>query len=282
MRKFSDCIYLPDGLMNTFRDLASMTPADEPWNMGENKRYLLQRYLDYWWNIIQEQNLLVCSGDLAAFNTGLLTPSWDTIYGILHKGKDGNHQPFSLVAFTTTNTSKGKLLAKLPYLPNRPVFWNSVNQLHYDPSMKHLINLDHLRDRIERFGFSNDFLKKIQDPDCEVSPKDRVFFDCLRDHLKKDQSASMILNSAIQGVISQAFKRAEADPFCATACYNPRKKEVSLLLPISTGEPEKVDSCLVVTKEGSNYVGSTVLTLTYASANARLMGRVSSSWLQAN
>ena len=76
------------------------------------------------------------------------------------------------------------------------------------------------------------------------------------------------------------MKRVEWNFKTAIPMYFPTENIMSLLLPLSIMDDEKVDAALVVEKTKSgNYLGHTILTLEMAYSNARLVSRPDSDWL---
>ena len=66
----------------------------------------------------------------------------------------------------------------------------------------------------------------------------------------------------------------------AIPVYFPSSEEISLLLPLSLVNEEKIDVALVLeaTQSGA-YIAHTILTLKMAYNNARLIAKPDSSWL---
>jgi len=56
--------------------------------------------------------------------------------------------------------------------------------------------------------------------------------------------------------------------------------EVQLLLPLCLEHPSRADLALVVSRQGDHYRGETVLTLSMAYTNARLLTRPDTEWLR--
>ena len=62
--------------------------------------------------------------------------------------------------------------------------------------------------------------------------------------------------------------------------YYPAKDKLTLLLPLSLISEEKVDVALVVERmPNGNFLGHTILSLSDAYSNARLIARPDSDWL---
>jgi hypothetical protein len=79
-----------------------------------------------------------------------------------------------------------------------------------------------------------------------------------------------------------ALKRIDWNFKTAIPIYFPTGNKMSLLLPLSLVDDEKVDISLVVEKVASgNYLGHTILPLDWAYSNARLVCRPDSDWLVA-
>jgi hypothetical protein len=77
-----------------------------------------------------------------------------------------------------------------------------------------------------------------------------------------------------------ALRRTRWNFKTAIPMYYPRKRNVSLLLPLGLLSDESIDVALVVERTPvGNYLGHTILPLDWAYNNARLVCRPDSDWL---
>ena len=80
--------------------------------------------------------------------------------------------------------------------------------------------------------------------------------------------------------LDTAMKRASWNYKTAIPQYYPTNNSTSLLLPLALKDEQTIDLALVIEKQSSgNYLGHTVLPLSWAYSNARLITRPDSDWL---
>lgn len=84
----------------------------------------------------------------------------------------------------------------------------------------------------------------------------------------------------IEAAVRLARRRVKWNFKTAIPSYYPRGNSMSLLLPLSLTEEDRVDAALVVQLTPSgNYQGQTILTMSQAYKHARLICRPDSDWL---
>ena len=89
------------------------------------------------------------------------------------------------------------------------------------------------------------------------------------------------IRNRIKDAIDLAVKRVSWNYKTAIPMFYPRGNAMSLLLPLCLSEENKTDVALVVQRTMSgNYQGQTILTLSQAYLDARLVCRPDSDWLR--
>lgn len=106
------------------------------------------------------------------------------------------------------------------------------------------------------------------------------YFEDLAAAIASDTKAYRNITNRFKDALDLALKRVEWNFKTAIPTYFPTNNKMSLLLPLSLSDDERVDVALVVEKtESGNYLGHTILPLEWAYSNARLVCRPDSDWL---
>ena len=124
---------------------------------SELKQPILDSYVRYTFIRLYEQNRIEESGNLACFNTGLLTPSQEEIFGLFDVAD--KYEPNAAIGprnkkwFLKTWARAGDhVLTGFTQLPTMATYWVNPGELILDPSLKVELNLDHIiRDNLNRF-----------------------------------------------------------------------------------------------------------------------------------
>lgn len=167
-------------------------------------------------------------------------------------------------------------------LPAPAHYYNSTSELVFNiKSDIGAMNWNHLFDHCERFPES--FLQD-NGPNFDWSqPRCDKFYKDLSDAIKNDSRAFNRLKNRIEDAIKFAKKRVLWNFKTAIPIYYPKKKAISLLLPLALCQEDKIDVALVLeTTESGAYIAHTILTLQMAYSTARLITRPDSDWLTAD
>ncbi len=217
---------------------------------------VLRSYIKHTFRRLEEMNNGIgFSSDqqIAAFNTGLVTPNQEEIYGVFRRNPRPNRQPWKLQGFR--KGSDWDVIEKFgsspPPLAN---YFDDPSVLLYDRRCELFINIDHVMENLDRFPQhlqANPYVARQLLISAEATTKKRVYRN-------------------YKAAIPQYYRDKGGDG------------GVQLLLPICLENPAKADLALVVAKNdaGNAYRGSTVLTLDMAYNNARLLARPDTEWLQ--
>lgn len=232
----------------------------EEWDYANNPRGtfpILSNYLRYTFKRIVEEGKLAFGSlddgeEVVAFNTGLFTPKYQTIYACFVENRIPDQQRWFLRGWFTDNEWAMKPFAQ--ELPEPARYFDRPHELVFDPDLPLIPNLDHiLDDNMERFP------AELQ---------------------KQDHQRRLILDGAIRDAVKRVqtnYKLAVPQYYFGRAGAQPGRMQ--LLLPLSLVEPGRTDLALVVDRESECYRAFTVLPLDLAYKNARLIARPDADWL---
>jgi hypothetical protein len=188
---------------------------------------------------------------VAAFNTGLFTPNYESIQAFFEANRDPSRQPWVLREFIVESDRR------LTFFSNKPRvarYFDKPAELIYDPDRELIPNLDHILDEnLDRYPV-----------DLRDSPHRRRMM--------------------LQGAVAEAGKRAQMNYKVAVPQFyfgheGAEPGRIQLLLPLCFENPTRADLALVVEREDRAYRAFTVLPLDRAYNNARLIARPESDWL---
>nr|BFE56494.1 hypothetical protein GCM10020063_010200 [Dactylosporangium thailandense] len=209
---------------------------------------VLRSYIQHTFARILEQGKVaygsIDGSDRAGFNTGLVTPNQEEIYGVLAAKSDEDGYPWRLVDWM--KQSDGRIAGVFSPRPARATYWNDPSVLFYDPKLPLILDWDH---------FVNDNLSRYP-ADLQYAP-----------------TALMLTRSAVD----RAVERVERNYKAAVPQFH--RGDVQLLLPLALRGTAEAQLALVVRRVGNEYHGETVLPLAAALKNARLLARPDRDWL---
>ena len=231
------------------------------------------------------------AGTFAAFNTGLVTRTYDDIYACFEPQSPAT-PPWKFAGFCTSG-SRGlgkRLVSSFNPLPEPPSYFERKEDLLFDLEKKLIIDFEHvLIDNVSRLprAFLEeelrgnqealDLLAQAQTPD--PAEKTRAYKE-LGELIEDDARLFRRLRRCIEDAVDVACKRVRWNFKTAIPCYYPRANAMSLLLPLCLLNDGEADLALVVQLMPSgNYQGQTILTMRQAYMNARLICRPDSEWL---
>jgi len=188
----------------------------------------------------------------ACFNTGLLTPHFERIFGyFVVQTRSDLSQPWFLEGFYRESDHR---LLKFQKLPARASYFDHPADLLYDPRLDLRIQYEHIvNDQIERFPA---WLQS--------------------DEQKRTEAVRQAVMQA-EFRVEQSYKT--AIPQFYWPPYDVAGK-LQLLLPLCLEDVGRADLALSVDRVGDVYRAATVLTLDMAYNNARLIARPDREWLE--
>ena len=270
---------------------------DEKWGFDQDedsKDYsILRSYLMYTFYRLQSENKVLEDIDkgIAAFNTGLVDPTYEAIYACFSPSSSGC--PWRFEAFCKAGSKQWgkKLVASFDPLPQRASYFEKKEDLLFDGNRTLQRDVDHiLLDNIDRLpeaflaeelrGSSDalEALSRAVSADDDVSKK--AAYDELREAVEDNAKVKRRLINRLDDAIELAQKRVEWNFKTAVPAFYPPKNTMSRLLPLDLTENDRPDVALVVElMESGAYIGQTILTMKMAYNNARLISRPDSDWL---
>ena len=218
----------------------------------------------------------------AAFNTGLLTPSQEQIYGVFNIAQryesripigPGNKKWF-LKGWARAGD---RALTGFDQLPQLATYWDDPGELIFNPALQVELNLDHIiRDNLNRFPeelggkLGRDGIP--QDEPDSIDDEDRP----TPEHEEEIQ-VPLALRNALEGAMKHSIRLAQRSYRIAVPQFH--RGHIQLLLPLYMRDANTVDLALTMERHGAWYRGATVLYPDWAYRHARLLARPNSEWL---
>jgi len=251
--------WIPPDFIAKLEELA-LRAQPENWDDPESPRprlAVLSSYIRFTFRrLIEEEKVVYATDDqgrnVAAFNTGLFTAHYEPIFACLDANTNPEKQPWVLREWSLPADFRMRPFANHEVKAAR--YFSRPADLIYDPDFELVSKLDHILDEnVERFPAT------LQ---------------------SNAHHRRLLLDAAIR----EAGKRAQMNWKTAVPQYyfgtdGRGAGRVQLLLPLCMMQPDKADLALVVDKADRQYVAYTVLTLSMAYKNARLISRQDSDWL---
>jgi hypothetical protein len=287
--------------------LASLA-LPEKWYYGNEEpadRFpILKNYLGYTFKKLCTENKVCIETDLerneeyAAFNTGLVDQKYEYIYALCKQNTHSSSPYWYLVDFVVAGEDAGKTLVNLfnPMPSKADYFKGRIENMLYDTSTGGL-SCDYvhiLAERTHRLPAS--FFQEncptgftcIDDVDIadvadleDSAPERKEYFQKLGDKILHTPKILNRLKNRLDDAVKLALKRVEWNYKTAIPVYFPSRDAMSLLLPLALVDEDQIDLALVVERKQSGaYQGQTILPLSIAYSNSRLVTRPDSDWLK--
>jgi hypothetical protein len=237
----------------------------------------------------KEKGKIKINDKYAAFNTGLVNNLYEPIYALFEKNRVQGRQEWYFHEFCISGVDKaGKILASnFNPLPTRAQFFDNSAELIYDmDAPEPQMNWNHIiLDNVSRLPI--EFLEEnkpagflFRETTSMTTIEKDEYFRALAHAIESDSKKFRAIKNRFADSLSLALKRVQWNFKTAIPMYYPPNNKMSLLLPLSLIDDEIIDLALVAekTKSGS-YLGHTILPLSWAYSNARLITRPDSDWL---
>jgi len=243
-----DFIYMKDYNKN-ISDLANMA-IPEPWTFqSDENNSILKRYLSKTLERLQEENKVVTTDNFCAFDTGLFTQNYESIYLLAEKSsRQVGQNIIKEWAFKEFCTEYRFDSTDILNIPKRADYFTDPSLLIFDWHYPVRVQYGHILD---------DGKNQYRLPDCIANSKMKL------------QLFTGIVDTSIKRVIAN-YKLAVPQYYDGT---------IQLLIPLFFEDGNKPELALVVTKKDGYYQGHTCLTLDMAYNNARLIAKPESNWL---
>jgi Domain of unknown function (DUF3825) len=265
MSNFTSSKKDPYDLPESFIDFALMPKFDEnidflaglsepeDWDykntFSNESKPILRNYIKYTYKRIAEEKKVSVTKDEkhACWNTGLITPSQESIFIIFEQNKLPNHPAYW--HFQKFSRKGERDLNQFITLPEMAHYFDDPSYLVYDTRREMRANIEHIiQDNRDRFPVN---LQSMNDYG---------------------------LQNLVKGAIDSVHERVKRNYKTAIPQYY--DASIQLLLPLSLTDPSKADLALVIERFSDFYRASTCLTLDMAYNNARQLAKPDRDWLQ--
>lgn len=266
----------------------------EQWYYGHIKKTdyfpILGNYLVYTFFRLQKENKVREGKDFAAFNTGLVDKKYKQIFVLFQKTTSYTQKwEFKYFCVAGEEWAGKTLVANFKPLPERAHYFKDVADMIYDttsgePSLddKHIFieNTDRLPSAFIEDNCPKGFT--LKDTSIMEFYERKQYFKDLGAAIEADERTYRYMKGRLDDAVKLALKRIDWNFKTAIPMYYPTRNKMSLLLPLALVNDDRVDIALVVERTPSgNYLGHTILPLSWAYSNARLVTRPDSDWLVA-
>lgn len=260
--------------------LASLAEK-EPWTYRKvpdsTPLPILDSYAKYTFERLSEQGQLATTDKFACFNTGLLTPAQEEIFGLfrISNNFDPTQPPTAINKkwfFTGWARAGDKSLTSFSSLPGLASYWTDPSELVFNPSLRVELNADHIvRENLSRFpvelggklardGIPED-LNDADDPSSVIPPA----------------LVTLSTRNAIEGGLKHSIRLAQRSYRITVPQFY--RGRIQLLLPLYLRSADAPDLAVTLEKHGDWYRAATVLYPDWAYRHARLLARPNSEWL---
>ncbi|MDQ0324607.1 hypothetical protein J2R99_000456 [Rhodopseudomonas julia] len=266
--------------------LATLAGVAEPerWNNrhlpSKNDYPVLDRYVTNTFIRAYDQQKIVLADQVACFNTGLLTPGQEEIFGVFTISETYDRsRPVSAENkkwwLKSWARSGDRVLTEFMELPALVEYWNDSRDLIFDPKLQVQLNLDHIiRDNLKRFpeelggqvGKDGRPIEEESEDDAEAEAQ-----------AANDQQIPVATRNALEGAVKQSIRLAQRSYRIAVPQFY--RSKIQLLLPIYLRDPNEPDLALTLERHGGWYRAATILYMDWAYSHARLLARPNSEWL---
>jgi hypothetical protein len=271
-------------------DLAEMAEP-ERWTYlhvrDESLLPVLDSYLRYTFLRAHEQGKLTETDGHACFNTGLLTPGHEEIFGVFRVSDNfAPNRPASAQNrrwfLTTWARSGDRALTEFMALPPMASYWTEPAELIFNPALQIQLNLDHIvRDNLTRFPVElggqlgqDDVPGDITtSPDIEVEAGQSAS----QNASTSQEAVPIATRNALEGAMKHSIRLAQRSYRIAVPQFH--RNRIQLLLPLYLRDAERPTLALTLERHGNWYRAATVLYPDWAYRHARLLARPNSEWL---
>ncbi|MFD2236849.1 DUF3825 domain-containing protein [Aureimonas populi] len=268
--------------------LASMAEPERWKNLhllAKNQHPVLDRYLTHTFIRAYDQQKIVIADQVACFNTGLLTPGQEEIFGVFTVSDTYDRaQPISPANkkwwLKSWARSGDRVLTDFMELPNLTEYWNDPKDLIFDPKLQVQLNLDHIiRDNLNRFP--EELGGKVGKDGKPTDLAEDAAGDDDDDNNVEDNGQQrqipVAARNALEGAVKQSIRLAQRSYRLAVPQFY--RGKIQLLLPLYLRDSSQPDLALTLERHGGWYRAATILYTDWAYSHARLLARPNSEWL---
>ena len=270
-------------------------PADDSFPILKN--YIRYTFAKLW----QDKGVFYSTtGQYAVFNTGLVNRNYQYIFALFEKNI-GNLIPWKFYQFCIPGIKKwGRLLAEnFESLPKPAHYFNDISDIVYiiskdrtpDEQIPDLQPDHYFVDHPERLPMhflldacrkSKEILDMLSLNVSQMTSENRnAHWKAVGEAISDNEDVYSDLESSFRNAVRKAVMRASWNYRTAIPVYFPTYKKMSILLPLTFSSETDAEVALVVEKNtvSSRYIAPTILNLSMAYSNARLVCKPESDWL---
>ncbi|MCH5195146.1 MAG: DUF3825 domain-containing protein [Oscillospiraceae bacterium] len=271
--------------------------ANEEWDFSDSNHKTLQilnQYLKFTFNrIMHEKKVCISQNrELAAFNTGLADKRYNDIFACFTQN-DGGGSEWKLIGFYTEFSGfMGKRLSDffdpLPYSPtyftrNEDMLFDFNKDINIDFERLLMDNIHHLplgflREQLFDFREGREIIEKIGSV---YDKSERVrLFERVKDVIMLNSRLSIRLQNCLKRSFELAKKRVKHNYKNAVPAYFPKHDAIALMLPLALSDDTTPEAAIVLEiTRTEGYQVQSILTLSQAYIDARLISPLSADWL---
>ena len=266
---------------------------------SRDKDIILKIYLQYtFYRLYSQGKILVDkSSGFVSFNTGLVTPEYDSIYGVMIVNQsEAIKEDYLFQGFTVAGSQGiGKVIVEhFSPLPEKATYVDNPAELFPEKDMQIHTDFHHiLLDNVDRIPLS--FLSNVTTsfPECkkivDMIEKEKNDFRIdrlyafLKEKIEKNDFLYSLLRAALENSIDKGVAMLHDDYRKFLPSFFPTRNVLSFMVPLTFGtNKDKVEAVLLIEKTPSgNYQGQTILTLKQCYVNARLIAPLDNTYLSA-
>lgn len=272
----------------------------ENWDFsGSNQKeyHILIQYIKYtFYRLIREDKVCISSDrQFACFNTGLVDCHYEDIYACFLPNDPDSETEWKFSGFcTVASRTLGKQIVEyFSPLPQPPVYYEHGDRLFFDTTRQLLMDYTHIIiDNVNRLPLQflyDQFIDHAEARELVEQIKSSDFkhrhelYQKLRSLITENNHLFTRIQNRINYAVDIAKKRASRNYKIAVPSYYPKRNTLSLMLPLCLVNEDVPDVALVIEQTRSrNYQGHTILTLSQAYVDARLLCPIGSDWLNTN
>lgn len=251
---------------------------------------VLDAYIRYTFLRVHRQGKVAESDSYACFNTGLLTPNQEELYGVfrLSEKYDATKPPSKENRkwfLTTWARASDRELTGFMELPELATYWTDPAELIFNPRLKVQLNLDHIvHDNLNRFPteLGGNLDKRGVPTDIDASPDIETEASEVEEpegvtSIRQVTDVPLATRNALEGAMKHSIRLAKRSYRLAVPQFH--RGRIQLLLPLYLRESGRPDLALTLERHGEWYRAATVLYTDWAYRHARLLSRPNSEWL---
>ncbi len=267
---------------------------------SRDKHIILKIYLQYtFYRLYSQRKILIDKeSGFVSFNTGLVTPEYDSIYGVMIVNhSNAIKEDYIFQGFTIAGSQGiGKIIVeRFSPLPEKATYVDNPADLFPERDMRIHTDFHHiLLDNIDRLPLP--FVSNIcaPFPECkrivDMIEKEKNDFridrlyNSLKDRIGKNDFLYSLLRASLENSIDKGIAMLHDDYRKFLPSFFPTRNVLSFMVPLTFGrDASKVETVLLIEKTPSgNYQGQTILTLKQCYVNARLIAPLDNTYLSAD